>query len=176
MTIKKTLFLTIPVEVEINELSAADEFKFVSEQMQRADIKKNGFTPEENRRWFIDYWRANCALQKALLESPQDLLRFAGTLAGQQLESSIFPGGGKEGLPLNSLTEALSPIIERLGLTKQFFPDDPYMLTGLEETALDVTEAVQVQLGAPTAHDGQGGLVTLTPFATECTGAEPEVV
>lgn len=175
MTIKKTLFLTIPVEVEINELKAEDEFKFVSEQMQRADIQENGFAPEENRRWFIDYWRANCALQKALLESPQDLLRFVGTLAGQQLESSIFPGD-KDGMPLNSLEEAISPIIERLGLTKQFFPDTPYMLTGLDETALDVTEAVQVQLGAPTAHDGQGGLVTLAPSATERTSAEPEVV
>lgn len=175
MTIKKTLFLTIPVDVEISELNAADEFKFVSEQMQRADIAINGFTPEENRRWFIDYWRANCALQKALLDSPQDMLRFIGTLAGQHLESSIF-SGGKGGLPLNTLTEAVSPIIDRLGLTKQFLPNDPHMLPGLGETALDVIEAVQVQLRAPTADDGQGGLVSLMPSATECTGAEPEMV
>ncbi len=152
---KQQLLLTIPVEIEMSYLSASDEDQFVLHAMNRSPIQIGREPLKANTTWFKKRWRSQVALQQALRDSPQDLLQFLGTVAIQDLTSSV---GGE--IAIKSLNDALLPIIRHLGLENDFFPQSMNAEVALVDTALDLLESVQVNFGVPSlSAEGLGSVM-----------------
>lgn len=144
------LILTIPVEIEMSDLSASDEGQFVRQAMNRCPIQIGREPLMANTTWFTQRWRSQVALQQALRDSPPDLLQFLGTVALQDLASPVGE------LQVKSLTDTLFPTIKRLELENEFFPLGMDADAALVETALELLNSVQVNFGVPSIS-AEGG-------------------
>ena len=119
--------------------------------MNSSPIQTDQTTLTSQKTWFSNRWRSQVALQQALRDSPADLQRFFGTVALQDLASTIdqFPGC--------SLNEVLLPTIKRLELEQDFFPNGMDANAALTETALILLNSVQVTFGSPSFEENRLG-------------------
>jgi hypothetical protein len=151
---KMEFFITFPVLVDMT--SNSDEQEFISQGMKSCPIQIGNQNLQEQKTWYANLWRSQERLRDALLASPDDLIRFLGLLALQDLAAGISE------LPVKSLKDLLLPTIERLDLQDAFFPAGMNAEFALTETALNLVESVQLTFGAPTFSAESMGTVQLS--------------
>lgn len=142
---QREFIVRIPVLVDMAELKASGEAAFVRERLGDRSIRLDDPDLAAETAWFKEIWRAQVALQDALItQFPDILLQYFGEIALHDLrvDEDRLP-------PLNTLNDVLTPAIDQLGLAKSFFPQGIEREVALSETALNLLEATQLKFGVP---------------------------
>lgn len=128
--------LNLPIVVSLRALRPEDASAFMA-----GHGKASGAAPVETI-WLEEYWRANCALQQALLASPEKLRDLVRVLVLQQLSV-------EDGHTDLTLASALTSVIEEEGLANWFLGD--VGSSQLVHTAYEVIDSIQLEFDVAAA-------------------------
>lgn len=141
---KKQMYLTIPITIDMNELSDQADPEVIQERIRRIPVLHGSAPEAAQRQWLMDRWAAQVKLQRALQTSTDHFVQFCKALALQDLSADFAHE--------SDLNQALFPLIEQLGLIEDFFPDGLPHDSALVETTLDILEATKISFGDPSCN------------------------